>query len=613
MRGAQTPSNMGNQETKQKKVAAASSGGGSNTAIDEGWREGGGDKTKRGKKSLIRNEGKGVGGGGGGGGGGETGTWPAKKKNKSESKSSVFSIRKRKSNLKGRSGAGSKEDVLSWQQDELDSAQFQGTKTLDLSDAEAATHCSPSTVSPKKEAGGEAVQVRRKGETVSPLEAGAPKGGSSGSDTDLYSFHSATEHEDLLADIQLAIRLQHQHNGIQLASDTREGQEGSKRKDAEGDKNRQKDGREAGGLTSSKVLQLTPELELGSDALSFLDTGRLPTSARHNGLQPNPCLSVTGAEHERGCRGELKLGYGVHGVERTQSRPEDPELSTGQKDWGALVEPTSSYPSIITAANRATAENLVSETTTRGNRLSDCPASFKSVVEPPVQVEGGSRCNVEEVQIVLEERCWSTKGCVEEESKSDKENEALTPGKASPEGSDRVGTANSVESLSDCLSAESEPPCPSCTSTTTTCVPVSQHRSLWPPQESPSISPRLRKKSLCSASSTSSLSSSVKPYPPIFPSYIKTTTRQLSSLGPSPGLSLAQSPQSLRRGHSQVHRYILLFTSFINGMARHSMELSSIQCFHLKGAEGKRVRKHCFNCSFSKCPCVLLFSCLQQL
>ncbi|KAG7282749.1 hypothetical protein CRUP_029957 [Coryphaenoides rupestris] len=403
---------MGNQEAKQRKAAAAPSEGGSNTTIDEGWREGGGDKTKRGKKSLGRNEGKGAGGrGGGGGGGGETGTWPAKKKNKSESKSSVFSIRKRKSNLKGRGGAGSKEDVLSWQQDELDSAQSQGTKTPDLSDAEGATHCGPSAASQKEEAGGEVVQVsRRKGETVSPLEEGAPKGGSSGSDTDIYSFHSATDHDDLLADIQLAIRLQHQHNGIQLSSDTREGQEGGKRKHPGGDKNRPKDGGEAGGLSSSKVLQLTPELELE--------------------------------------------GHG------------------------------------------------------------------------------------------------------EEDSKSDKAIEGLNPGKAPLEGGSPVGTATSVESLSECLSAESETQCPSRTSTTA-CVPVPQHRrapSLWPPQESPSVSPRLLKKSPCSASSTSSLSSSVKPYPPIFPSYIKTTTRQLSSLGPSPGLSLAQSPLSHRRGHSQVHR-----------------------------------------------------------
>uniref|UniRef100_A0A8C6TN90 FH2 domain-containing protein n=1 Tax=Neogobius melanostomus TaxID=47308 RepID=A0A8C6TN90_9GOBI len=44
-------------------------------------------------------------------------------------------------------------------------------------------------------------------------DARGNKGGSSGSDTDIYSFHSAADHHDLLADIQLTIRLQHQQHG----------------------------------------------------------------------------------------------------------------------------------------------------------------------------------------------------------------------------------------------------------------------------------------------------------------------------------------------------------------------------------------------------------------
>ncbi|CAG5911964.1 unnamed protein product, partial [Menidia menidia] len=45
----------------------------------------------------------------------------------------------------------------------------------------------------------------------------------------------------------------------------------------------------------------------------------------------------------------------------------------------------------------------------------------------------------------------------------------------------------------------------------------------------------------------------VKPYPPIFPSYIKTTTRQLSSPGHSPALSPSHSPLSPRRSQHHLH------------------------------------------------------------
>ncbi|CAL8382882.1 unnamed protein product [Gadus morhua 'NCC'] len=545
---------MGNQEAKHRKAAAAaSSGEGSNTALDEGWREG--DKTKRGKK--------------GGGGGGEPGTWPAKKKNKSESKSSVFSIRKRKSNLKGKGGAGSKEDVLAWQQDELDSAQSQGTKTPDLSagklgssNADAATQrgAEGQRRDPplQREAGGGALEDgTRKAqppapmEPASPAEEGGPKGASSGSDTDIYSFHSATDQEDLLADIQQAIRLQHQqkHNGGQ----------GPNQRPAGGQKSRPDDGGEASSLTSP-VSQPSPELELGSDALSFLDTGRPLSSARQNGLPPTPRLPLAVAEPGGG-GGRVGLGIqqmeGAHGEGTTQSVPEDPEFSPVQKGWCVLEENTSPYASIPTADNGAAFEGLVAETTSRA--LRDLSASSESVVEPPAQEqggEGGVEWMVEEVQVGLDGPACSSDGRSEEDSPSDEPIEGLISERASREGGGPLGTGTSEESLSECLSAESQQHCFSSTSTSAF-VPVPQPRrgpSQWPPQESPTVSARLLKMSTCSAPSYSTLGSSVKPYPPIFPSYIKTTTRQLSSPGHSPGLSPSQSPQSPRRVHSQVHR-----------------------------------------------------------
>ena len=542
---------MGNQEAKHRKAAAAaSSGEGSNTALDEGWREG--DRTKRGKK--------------GGGGAGEPGTWPAKKKNKSESKSSVFSIRKRKSNLKGKGGAGSKEDVLAWQQDELDSAPSQGTKTPDLSadelgpsGADAATHRGVEgrrrDPHPQREAGGGALKdgTRRAQppaptETASPVEEAGPKGASSGSDTDIYSFHSATDQEDLLADIQQAIRLQHQqkHNG---------GQRG-------GQKSRPGDGGEASSLTSP-VSQLSPELELGSDALSFLDTGRPASSARQNGHLPTPGLPPAAPEPGgAGGRGEegTQQWDGAHGEETTQSVPEDREVLVEQKAWCVLKEHTSPHASIPTADNAAALECLVAETTTRG--LPDVPVSLESVVEPAAQEQGGESSvewMVEEVRVGLDgPSCCVDGGGEEEDSQSDEPIEGLISERASREGGAPLGRGTSVESLSECLSAESQQHCYSSTSTSAF-VPVPQPRrspGQWPPQESPTVSARLLKMSTCSAPCYSTLGSSVKPYPPIFPSYIKTTTRQLSSPGHSPGLSPSQSPQSPRRVQSQVHRYV---------------------------------------------------------
>uniref|UniRef100_A0A8C9TIR9 Formin-2 n=1 Tax=Scleropages formosus TaxID=113540 RepID=A0A8C9TIR9_SCLFO len=127
-----------------------------------------------------------------------------KKKAKSESKSSVFSnirIRKNLSKSKGSVG-GSREDVLDTQtsqQDELDSTQSVQTKTPDIS--LSADELGPSDVEPERIR--LAVESRQ-----STVETQDGQRASSGSDTDIYSFHSAAEQEDLLADIQQAIRLQ---------------------------------------------------------------------------------------------------------------------------------------------------------------------------------------------------------------------------------------------------------------------------------------------------------------------------------------------------------------------------------------------------------------------
>lgn len=206
---------MGNQDGKLKRSAGDAShegGGGAEDAV--GPRDVEATKKGSGSKKAPGRHGK----GGGGGGGGE----PGKKKSKSESRASVFSnLRIRKNLSKGKGAGGSRENVLdsqALQTGELDSAPSLITKTPDLSLSADETGLSdtegadPFEVTrpggPKPAEAGVGVQaVAEDLETAAGAQDGQRT--SSGSDTDIYSFHSATEQEDLLSDIQQAIRLQH--------------------------------------------------------------------------------------------------------------------------------------------------------------------------------------------------------------------------------------------------------------------------------------------------------------------------------------------------------------------------------------------------------------------
>ncbi|XP_051849490.1 formin-2 isoform X2 [Antechinus flavipes] len=211
--------NMGNQDGKLKRSAGDASlegggggGGGGEDAV--GPRDAEGTKKGSGGKKALGKHGK----GGGGGGTGE----PGKKKSKSDSRASVFyNLRIRKNLSKGKGSVGSREDVLdsqALQTGELDSAHSLVTKTPDLSlsadevglsDTEGADPFEvsrPSAVGPA----GIGVQSAIEGDLEAAPGAQDGQRTSSGSDTDIYSFHSATEQEDLLSDIQQAIRLQQQ-------------------------------------------------------------------------------------------------------------------------------------------------------------------------------------------------------------------------------------------------------------------------------------------------------------------------------------------------------------------------------------------------------------------
>ncbi|XP_010070848.1 PREDICTED: formin-2, partial [Pterocles gutturalis] len=180
---------MGNQDGKLKKNAGD---------VHEGGEDASGPKDTDGTKKVSGSR-RGLGKHG-------KGSESGKKKGKSDSRASVFSnLRIRKNLSKAKDGnSSSREDVLesqALQAGELDSTHSVVTKTPDISISADEGGLSDTDV--------EHFEIRN--ETV-PAAAETQDGQrtSSGSDTDIYSFHSATEQEDLLSDIQQAIRLQQQ-------------------------------------------------------------------------------------------------------------------------------------------------------------------------------------------------------------------------------------------------------------------------------------------------------------------------------------------------------------------------------------------------------------------
>ncbi|XP_067844547.1 formin-2-like [Heptranchias perlo] len=174
---------MGNQDGKLKKT------GGDGQECVEDARPKDADGTKKGSGGRKTHAKHGKGG-------------DSSKRKKSDSSRSVFSIRKRKPLSRGKNGTGgSKDDVLenrALQTGELDSVHSV-TKTPDISISADEGGLSDTEA--------EHLDITNDSlPAASELQDGQRV--SSGSDTDIYSFHSATEHEDLLSDIQHAIKLQ---------------------------------------------------------------------------------------------------------------------------------------------------------------------------------------------------------------------------------------------------------------------------------------------------------------------------------------------------------------------------------------------------------------------
>ncbi|XP_062980406.1 formin-2 [Elgaria multicarinata webbii] len=271
-------SNMGNQDGKLKRNAGDVHEGGEDAS---GPRDAEGTKKGAGSKKGLGRHGKGSDSG--------------KKKGKSESRASVFSnLRIRKNLSKAKDGnSSSREDVLDSQASqtgELDSAHSILTKTPDISIS-------------ADEGGLSDTDVEHFENTNETRPAAAePQDGqrtSSGSDTDIYSFHSATEQEDLLSDIQQAIRLQlqQQQGAINIGTE----QHGTKTMDLH--------------MANSQATPLDFErfLSLSSDKDSSPDT-ELPVSAKSEITKYIPARD-TESEAKEATNG---MGYSCSSVFDTQ-------------------------------------------------------------------------------------------------------------------------------------------------------------------------------------------------------------------------------------------------------------------------------------------------------
>ncbi|KAG7324858.1 hypothetical protein KOW79_011174 [Hemibagrus wyckioides] len=471
--GLSSHSAMGNQDAKPKRSAPVGDG---ESAADECSHA---DATKKGFHSKKSHGKHGKGGDGGG-----------KKKGKSESKS-VFNIRKRKNIAKVKGLlSGSREDALDSQHDELD------TKTPELSADELG-----------QSDGEDQRPVLSDNNSRRETPDAPEKKASSGSDTDIYSFHSAAEHEDLLADIQQAIRLQQQG----------------------------KDWKQ-NGITEAENKQ---RYFTKSEPFTMLEMPR----CQENGLDTHTELVKSDKDGKRDEEEEEKKAKERNG-EREKERWEeeivngkidtsDPSLcavitvATGTKEPEAArdIAPSVAAETVEETVGRVV--SLVTKTTSEAS-IPDFTASFESAVEATEEVDEDLQ---EEDSLQLQE----------EDSSSDTKR---------PE----VGTSSSSLDL-ECVGAEVLPAEPTeedkkeVEEEEEKEVPIARRRKSsislpqWLQQESP-VATRHVKPNIPTVSSPA-----VKPYPPIHPSYIKTTTRQLSSPVSSPAPSPSHSPLCPRRSH----------------------------------------------------------------
>lgn len=447
--GLSSHSAMGNQDAKPKRSAPVGDG---ESAVDEGSHA---DATKKGFHTKKSHGKHGKGGDGGG-----------KKKGKSESKS-VFNIRKRK-NLAKVKGllSGSREDALDSQHDELD------TKTPELS----ADELGQSDAEDQR-------PVLSDNNSRQETPEVPEKKASSGSDTDIYSFHSAAEHEDLLADIQHAIRLQQQ------------GKEWKQN-----------------GITEAENKQCC---YAKSEPFTMLEVPR----CQENGLDTHFELIKSDGDGKRDADKEQNTEGEKEKWEEEEVNGKictsDPFLCAAVTAATRTKEPEAACDTAPSVAEETVgrAVSLVTKTTSEAS-FPDFTASFESAVEATEEVEV-----YDNVDLQLQEK-------------------DLSPDAKQPEDTALFSLDQEcfVAELTVEDKEEDEEEVP-ITGRRKSSISLPQ----WLQQESP-VATRHVKPNVPAVSSPA-----VKPYPPIHPSYIKTTTRQLSSPASSPVPSPSQSPLCPRR------------------------------------------------------------------
>uniref|UniRef100_A0A4W5PJW5 Formin 2a n=1 Tax=Hucho hucho TaxID=62062 RepID=A0A4W5PJW5_9TELE len=470
---------MGNQEAKQRKAV------GGDAPCDGGAEDREPECSNKGKKSK----------------GGDAG----KKKSKLESKSSVFSSMRLRKSLSKAKGL-SKEDILDSKGSQLEET---GGVNSSLSADELGMMSD-----------GEPEQGHLT--TSGPEDEGQRI--SSGSDGDLYSFHSAAaDHEDLLSDIQQAIREQHGTSDGVLDRVTVPLAEGV-----------------TSPTSNDDVKPLAPvptdPQEVGSTQGPDLDKGQVDeTPVVTDTVGPDQSAELGQSEAEGGVASGEESDLGSP----SDSGPSSAALDTERSSGSPLPKTTSTYSFPDTTATTTSYESAEE---TQDDLES--PVVTSQLTQSQSFDEGGS--TIEGVRCI------------------------------------RLGTASgSPRSVSNVdLTVEREDG-----------DRGRDFRSMSRRKSSYSVSLLTADSSKRSLSRrTSSTTSTVKPYPPIHPSYVKTTTRQLTSPIGSP----SQSPLIPRRmgpgsgagygGHkAQVWRTTRQRSCSIAGPLSHSADWT-------KDLEGLRAR-----------------------
>lgn len=423
-KGVRLLRNMGNQEAKQKK-GGGNGGTTGDVPCDADEREV--DKKSKRFHSKISK------------GGGE---YSGKKKSKSESKSSVFSgmkIRKSLSKAKGLS----KDDLL-----EDGKSEHFGKTELKLA---AEANLSADEMGMLSDVEGDLSCLNTDGHQSVMHET--DRKASSGSDADLYSFHSAAgENEDLLSDIQQAIRDQCVANDQLLV---------------------------AGNLSEGSTPEETKALEkVISHQLFNLDKKVLSLPV------DSECLSQ---EFSGECK-KLEAVSGVMPISRNSSGP------------GSLNG--SGPPSSAPDTDRSSASLFPKTNSTCSFPDTTTTTSYESAEEPPDDLESPF-LHPQQSKITCMP-CAHSDPVVK--------------------GAGQIGPHKSVSSMDLSMDREGE-------------EETRRHDflSLKRRKSSLSISLLTTEPHVSQSRRTSSSSpSTVKLYPPVHPSYVKTTTRQLTSPVGSP-------------------------------------------------------------------------------